>query len=254
MALRAQVEWLDGEAVRAEIDSPTYLGGAWQKTGVGVPRSGPAGLGTRRGRSRSEARGSYEATPVSGIEADGAGVSCALWAGGSARATRSARDLGVLPIVRSDPPLRRPGLRLRARDGAALSGSSVPLSAGRTARARPTQQPVPLLPADERRPHPLGGYDAVYNFRNGVGPHLDQRPKTFEMLARNFFATFPQLEGIRFTHRWGGAIDTCSRFCMTFGKALGGKVVYVVGFTGLGVGASRFGARAALDLADGIRS
>ena len=74
------------------------------------------------------------------------------------------------------------------------------------------------------------------------------------MLARNFFATFPQLEGIRFTHRWGGAIDTCSRFCMTFGKALGGKVVYVVGFTGLGVGASRFGARAALDLADGVDS
>jgi glycine/D-amino acid oxidase-like deaminating enzyme len=94
-----------------------------------------------------------------------------------------------------------------------------------------------------------GGYDAVYNFRNGLGPHLDQRPETFEVLARNFFATFPQLEGIRFTHRWGGAIDTCSRFCMTFGKALGGKVVYVVGFTGLGVGASRFGARAALDLA-----
>jgi glycine/D-amino acid oxidase-like deaminating enzyme len=99
-----------------------------------------------------------------------------------------------------------------------------------------------------------GGYDAVYNFRNGLGPHLDQRPETFEVLARNFFATFPQLEGIRFTHRWGGAIDTCSRFCMTFGKALGGNAVYVVGFTGLGVGASRFGARAALDLADGVDS
>jgi glycine/D-amino acid oxidase-like deaminating enzyme len=99
-----------------------------------------------------------------------------------------------------------------------------------------------------------GGYDAVYNFRNGLGPHLDQRPETFEMLARNFFATFPQLEGIRFAYRWGGAIDTCSRFCMTFGKALGGRAVYIVGFTGLGVGASRFGARAALDLADGVDS
>jgi glycine/D-amino acid oxidase-like deaminating enzyme len=99
-----------------------------------------------------------------------------------------------------------------------------------------------------------GGYDAVYNFRNGLGPHLDQRPETFEMLARNFFTTFPQLEGIRFTHRWGGAIDTCSRFCMTFGKALGGRAVYVVGFTGLGVGASRFGARVALELADGVDS
>ena len=41
---------------------------------------------------------------------------------------------------------------------------------------------------------------------------------------------------------------------MIFGKALGGKVVYASGFTGLGVGASRFGARAALDLADGVES
>ena len=35
-----------------------------------------------------------------------------------------------------------------------------------------------------------------------------------------------------------------------FGKALGGRAVYSVGYTGLGVGASRFGAQVALDLAD----
>ena len=95
-----------------------------------------------------------------------------------------------------------------------------------------------------------GGYDAVYNFRNGMGPHLDERPATFELLATHFFETFPQLEGTRFTHRWGGAIDTCSRFSVMFGKALGGRAVYAVGYTGLGVAASRFGAQVALDLAD----
>ena len=36
-----------------------------------------------------------------------------------------------------------------------------------------------------------------------------------------------------------------------FGTALGGRAVYAVGYTGLGVAASRFGARVALDLADG---
>jgi glycine/D-amino acid oxidase-like deaminating enzyme len=96
-----------------------------------------------------------------------------------------------------------------------------------------------------------GGYDAVYNFRNGMGPHLDERPATFELLAAHFFETFPQLEGVRFTHRWGGAIDTCSRFSVMFGTALGGRAVYAVGYTGLGVAASRFGARVTLDLADG---
>ena len=37
------------------------------------------------------------------------------------------------------------------------------------------------------------------------------------MLAEHFFATFPQLEGMRFTHKWGGAIDTCSRFTAFWG-------------------------------------
>jgi hypothetical protein len=36
-----------------------------------------------------------------------------------------------------------------------------------------------------------------------------------------------------------------------FGRALGGRATYCVGYTGLGVGASRFGAQVALDLAEG---
>ena len=57
-----------------------------------------------------------------------------------------------------------------------------------------------------------GGYDAVYHYGNRIDPRLDQRPETFATLADHFFATFPQLEGLRFTHTWGGVIDTCSRF------------------------------------------
>ena len=79
----------------------------------------------------------------------------------------------------------------------------------------------------------------------------DQRPATAQLLARHFFATFPQLEGLRFTHTWGGPIDTCTRFCAFFGTALDGQVAYVAGFTGLGVGATRFGADVMLDLLAG---
>ena len=56
------------------------------------------------------------------------------------------------------------------------------------------------------------------------------------MLARQFFDTFPQLEGLRFTHAWGGAIDTSTRFFAFQRTALGGRVAYSVGYTGLGVG------------------
>ena len=96
-----------------------------------------------------------------------------------------------------------------------------------------------------------GGYDAVYRYGGPVGPELDDDEATFARLSHNFFTNFPQLEGVRFTHRWGGAIDTCSRFSVFFGRALGGRVAYALGYTGLGVGASRFGGRTALDLLDG---
>jgi glycine/D-amino acid oxidase-like deaminating enzyme len=96
-----------------------------------------------------------------------------------------------------------------------------------------------------------GGYDAIYHFRNGIGPQFAQRDATFARLAHHFFTTFPQLEDVRFTHRWGGPIDTCSRFTAFFGTLLGGRVAYVAGHTGLGIGASRFGARVALDLLAG---
>jgi glycine/D-amino acid oxidase-like deaminating enzyme len=71
------------------------------------------------------------------------------------------------------------------------------------------------------------------------------------VLARNFFATFPQLTGLRFSHRWGGVIDTCTRFCAFFGTAHAGRVAYATGYTGLGVGSSRFGANVMLDLLAG---
>ena len=46
-------------------------------------------------------------------------------------------------------------------------------------------------------------------------------------------------------------IDTCSRFCAFFGTARSGRLAYVAGYTGLGVGASRFGANVVLDLLSG---
>jgi glycine/D-amino acid oxidase-like deaminating enzyme len=96
-----------------------------------------------------------------------------------------------------------------------------------------------------------GGYEATYHYGKHVRPDYDQDPAVFALLARQFYETFPQLGDVGFTHRWGGAIDTCSRFCAFFGTALGDRVAYAAGFTGLGVGATRFGARVMLDLLGG---
>jgi glycine/D-amino acid oxidase-like deaminating enzyme len=97
----------------------------------------------------------------------------------------------------------------------------------------------------------FGGYDAVYHYGRRVRSRYEERPATYERLAGHFHTTFPQLEGVRFSHRWAGPIDTCSRFCAFFGAARGGTVAYAAGFTGLGVGASRFAADVMLDLLAG---
>jgi glycine/D-amino acid oxidase-like deaminating enzyme len=96
-----------------------------------------------------------------------------------------------------------------------------------------------------------GGYDAVYYNGGRIRPGQEQREATFEVLARHFAATFPQLEDVRFTHKWGGVIDCCSRFSAFFGTAYGGRLSYAAGYTGLGVGATRFGAKVMLDLLGG---
>jgi glycine/D-amino acid oxidase-like deaminating enzyme len=95
----------------------------------------------------------------------------------------------------------------------------------------------------------FGGYDAIY--QPTVDARHDQREESFALLAEHLVEVYPVLEGIRFSHKWGGAIDTCSRFSAFYGTARDGRVAYAAGFTGLGVGATRFGASVMLDLLDG---
>jgi glycine/D-amino acid oxidase-like deaminating enzyme len=99
-----------------------------------------------------------------------------------------------------------------------------------------------------------GGYDAIYYWNNGFGAHLENDSSSFARLAEHFLQAFPQLEGVRFTHAWGGAIDTCSRFSPFWGTDHHGRTAYAMGYTGLGVGASRFGARVILDILDGCQT
>ncbi|MGP3920641.1 FAD-dependent oxidoreductase [Nonomuraea sp. 10N515B] len=105
-----------------------------------------------------------------------------------------------------------------------------------------------------------GGFCSA-SLTHGLDNGLARWPGEMETLERlgrdnlkradHFFATFPQPEDLRFTHAWGGVIDTCSRFSVFFGTAYGGRVAYALGFTGLGVGATRFGAEVMLDKLSG---
>ncbi len=67
-----------------------------------------------------------------------------------------------------------------------------------------------------------------------------------EKHARTLFETFPQLEGIRFTHRWGGVMGMTTSRVSAFGKTPGGRVAWAAGHNGHGINGSRFGAGVAL--------
>ncbi len=243
--------WLDRDQLRAEVDSPTYLGGLWVKTGRALVDPARLAWGLRRVAVELGAR-LHEHSAVTRLRDDGATV-LAETALGHVRARRCVLATNAYP-----PLLRRIGAYVVPVYDYVLM--TEPLTEaqrdqigwrGRQGIADCTNQFHYYRQTDDGRIL-WGGYDAVYHFRNGFGPSYEQRAATHELLAQQFFDTVPQLAGsLRFSHRWGGAIDTCSRFSVFFGTAHGGKTAYAAGYTGLGVGATRFGARVALDLADG---
>jgi glycine/D-amino acid oxidase-like deaminating enzyme len=243
------VRWLGAEEARAEVASPTYLAGVLDTASTVLVDPARLAWGLRRAALDAGVR-LFEHAPVASLRRRGAAVLAAC-PGGEVEARR------VLLATNAFPPLLRTIRRYVAPvyDYALVTE---PLSADQRAaigwRNRRgladsgNQFHYYRLTAGDRIL--WGGYDAVYHFGNRVGEDLEQRPETFARLAEHFFETFPQLRGLRFTHRWGGVIDTCSRFSVMFGTAMRGQVAYAVGYTGLGVGASRFGARVALDLLD----
>jgi glycine/D-amino acid oxidase-like deaminating enzyme len=245
------VRFLDRAALRAEVDSPTYLGGLWDRDGCAMVDPARLVWGLRQACLDLGVR-FYENTRVSRITAtrtglrlhtcrgrvDAARVALATGAHGG-RLLRRLRQY-VIPVydyaLMTSPltPAQLAAIGWRNRQGASDSAY---------------QFHYYRLSADNRIL--WGGYDAVF-YRDGrVLPEHDQREDTFATLAAHFAETFPQLDGIEFTHKWGGAIDACSRFSGFFGTAHGGRLAYAAGYTGLGVGATRFGANVMLDLLTG---
>jgi glycine/D-amino acid oxidase-like deaminating enzyme len=242
--------FLDAAAVRAEVDSPTYLAGLWSKDTCATVDPARLAWGLAAAAERLGVR-IVEGTRVERIRRTGGGIELRT-PHGTVRADQVALGtnafrpllrrlrLHTVPVydyVLMTEPLtdaQLSSIGWRNRQGLADCGN---------------QFHYYRLTADNRIL--WGGYDAIYHFGRRPKPSYEQRPATFDVLARHFRETFPQLDGVGFTHRWGGLIDTSTRFCAFFGKAYGGRVAYALGYTGLGVGASRFGADVMLDLLAG---
>ncbi|MFI7588839.1 NAD(P)/FAD-dependent oxidoreductase [Spongisporangium articulatum] len=242
--------FLDADAVRRRLASPTYLAGRMQPDPCALVDPARLAWGLAAAAESLGVR-VVEGTPVTSLRPARGGVDVETVTGVVharvvALATNAYRPLlrrlrfhtvPVYDYVLATEPLtaeQLSALGWEGRPGVSDSGN---------------QFHYYRLTADDRIV--FGGYDAIYHYGRSLGPQHEDRRETFRVLARHFDETFPQLTGVRFTHRWGGAIDTCTRFCAFFGTARRGRVAYALGFTGLGVGASRFAGDVMLDLLAG---
>jgi glycine/D-amino acid oxidase-like deaminating enzyme len=248
-----RAEFYDRERVREVVKSPFFIAGLNYPDQAALVNPAQLAWGLRRACLQSDVQ-LYENSAVTKLVEENNGV-MAVTEHGSVRASRVALATNAFPpllkrlshyvvpvydyVLVTEPlsPSQRESIGWYGREG--LSDASRQFHYTRTT-------------ADGRIL--WGGYDAIYYWNNGFGARFENDRASFARLAEHFFQVFPQLEGIRFTHAWGGAIDTCSRFSPFWGTAHHGKTAYVMGYTGLGVGASRFGARVILDLLDNCQT
>ena len=241
---------LTREEVRAEVDSPTYLAGL---LGEDTALLHPAKMVDELARVAAELGVElFEDSRVLSLDApERSGPVTLRLASGSVRASRVALGTNAFPaLVRRYRPYTVP-----VYDYAVMTE---PLSREQLASIgwanrqgiddAANQFHYYRLSADDRIL--FGGYDAVYRGKRVRDSH-EHRPATHRRLVSHLLTTFPQLEGIGITHRWAGAIDTSTRFCAFYGLARQGRVAHAAGFTGLGVGATRFAADVLLDLLSG---
>ncbi len=246
---------LDQDSVRSRINSPLFLGGSQEPDGCALVH--PARLANELARvARHLGVEIYEHSSVTGLSSRSTGKVRLETARAVVTADRVALATNVFPsllrrnrlmtvpvydyVLMTEPPLSADQLSSigwNDREGLADMANQFHYS---------------RLTADNRILY--GGYDAVYHAGRKIRATYEDRPHTYEKLASHFFATFPQLEGLRFSHQWAGAIDTCTQFAAYYGLARQGRIAYAAGFTGLGVGATRFAANVLLDKLSGERT
>ena len=241
--------WFDREEIQREIHSPTYMGGLWDRRGqAGLVDPAYLCWGLKKTIVSLGVR-VFEGTPMVRMDprSEGMTIECPdgsvrcqkiLMATNAFRSPVGQIRRSVIPVfdylLATEPmtPEQQELVGWKRRQG--LSNAANMFHYYR-------------LTHDNRIVWG-GGTTVCYYYGNRTEGAVTDPPQRMERLAADFFETFPQLEGIRFTHRWSGIIASSTRFCMVPGSAYDGRLAWSVGYTGQGVGATRFGARIALEM------
>jgi glycine/D-amino acid oxidase-like deaminating enzyme len=237
------IEWIEADKIRAEVDSPLFLGGWWE------PRCGllnPAKHVRELKRIALEIGVEiYEETPVVDIKR---GKKFTLTTPGG--------------IIRSDKVVFATNAyshlipQLRSKQIPAFTHMVVtePLTEEQLASIGwKNRQGIEdarnlvhyfRLTVDNRIA--MGGSDVSISY--GRDMERDLNPQTFADLERDVVRIFPTLKGIRFTHRWGGPVSVPLDMAPAIGHLGDCRAVYSLGCVGHGVSSSHLNGKTIGDL------
>ena len=244
-------QWLDEQGVQSEISSPIFRAGRWSKDDAALVH--PARLVRELARAATELGVEiHEHSAVIGLESGRSGAVGVRTTEGVVHAEKVALATNVFrPLLRRSRLLTVPvyDYVLMTQPLSAVQMADIGWTSRQGLSDLANQFHYSRMTSDNRILY--GGYDAIYHAGRQVRPEYEDRDVSHRLLASHFFTTFPQLEGLEFSHQWAGAIDVCTQFCAFHGLARRGRVAYASGFTGLGVAATRFAAEVMLDRLDG---
>lgn len=246
------VAWFDKDAVRQQVNSPTFFGGLWHRRGQdGVVDPGRLCWGLKDVLLNQLGVRIYEGTKFLSLEPLGKDRMKVHCEGGDIIA-----DKVLMATNAFTSPLKK------------VRRSIVPIWDYQIATEPLTEKQLERIGWGQSR-HALSDYRNMfhyfrmtkdnritygggglvrYYFNRGIDKKYSDVPRIYERLAEEFFETFPQLDDVKFSNKWGGIIATSTRFCMVPGSDYDGRLAWSVGYTGSGVGPTRFGARVAIEM------
>jgi glycine/D-amino acid oxidase-like deaminating enzyme len=237
------IEWIDSQKIRGEVDSPRFLGGWWE------PRCGlldPAKQVRELKRIALESNAQiYEGTPVTEIQRGEKFVLSTPE--GKVRAEK---------IVFATNAYSHLFPELRRKQIPAFTHMVVtePLNAEQLAEigwenrqgVEDARNMVHYFRLTNDNRLTMGGSDVSISYGEDMERDLNER--IFHDLERDVTWLFPGLQGIRFTHRWGGPVSIPVDLAPAIGYVGDQRAVYSLGCVGHGVSMAHLNGRTLADL------
>ena len=97
----------------------------------------------------------------------------------------------------------------------------------------------------------FGGRGAPYHYRSRIQPEFDHDSTVFADLRETITDLLPSIEGVRFTHAWGGPLGIARDWHPSVGHDPSTGLGWAGGYVGDGVAASNLAGRTLADLVTG---